>query len=132
MQTRGARSPLVDSAEPRRCISEEPVKHLPPSPAWGPLRPGAVAVPPRSHSKQSLCIHSTFVEGALCGSLGRANTVDGSKEEEGKGQSCQLPWREAPSFLGDLPSVAWPYATSGGMATSISPQAFLGVTSCLE
>lgn len=43
-----------------------------------------------------------------------------------------LPGRSLPSFLGNLPSVAWLGATSGGMAASTLPQASLRVTSCLE
>lgn len=54
----------------------------------GPLRPGPVASPPRSHSRVCAFAPHLSMEHLLCGGLSRANMVDRSEEEEGRGQPC--------------------------------------------
>lgn len=88
--------PLVDSAEAPLCISEELEWSGQTSASLTCLRdslgPGPVAFPPRSHSRIHAFIPHLLIEHLLCGKLSR------SEEEEGKGQSCYLPWQEGPLF----------------------------------
>lgn len=88
MQTRGAQLPLAGTAEPygasQRSQSSICLPHLP----GGPSRPGPVASPPRSHSTVCAFTPHLSMEPLLYGRLSRADMVDRSEEEEGRGQPC--------------------------------------------
>lgn len=58
--------------------------------------------------------------------------MDISEEEEGKGQPCYLPCQEAPFFPWGPSQHGLALSNQCPVVASTSPQAFLGVTSCLE
>lgn len=125
---------VVDSAEPQHLRGASMVwssvclRHLP----GGFKGPGPGSSHPWSHSRVHEFTPRMLIERLLCSRLSRTNQADTCEEKEGKGQSCYLPSRRLPSFLGKLPSMGWPWAASGGVVAKASPEALLGVTSCLE